>query len=115
MSDMGMRVRKPRGASIPPNIAGRGRYSSEHKPKPLPSTLDSEKVAVAKLEAMASTDLQTKRDQLRRAFAAAIFAKASALVTLSLTGRERARLRESIASDIRKACDVLASIEVSEA
>jgi hypothetical protein len=64
---------------------------------------------------MESTDLQTKHDQIRRAFASAIFAKASALAALSLTGHERARMRESIADDIRKACDLLASIEVSEA
>jgi hypothetical protein len=46
-------------------------------------------------------------DDILRPFAIAIHAKASALRTLSLTERERARLTESISDDIRKCSDLV--------
>lgn len=54
-------------------------------------------------------------DEIRHTFAQSIFAKVRALETLELTPRQRARLCESIASDVRKACDLVASTQVSEA
>jgi hypothetical protein len=64
---------------------------------------------------MGSIDHQIVGDQLRHAFAVAMFAKVEAIRSLDLTKRQRARLRESIASDVRKACDILATVQVSEA
>jgi hypothetical protein len=55
------------------------------------------------------------RERIEWAFAQSMFAKATALREATLTKRERARLKEAIAGDVRKASDILSTILVSEA
>ncbi|HET8836182.1 MAG TPA: hypothetical protein VFN08_15740 [Gemmatimonadales bacterium] len=64
---------------------------------------------------MSSIKPQTSRDNIERAFALSIYAKADALRTAELTRGERARLREAIVGDLRKASDLLCHVTVSEA